>query len=319
MSVIARAPLYFSVDARLFYATAKNWRAFVESNGTVIANWRGVKRSVMLLLVMIAAQNGFAQQYGTKFRKEYENEKNGPHGECRVDWETLQPGLEYRAIKCLGNSDDLDLHVVRIDLDRWDLDTAVVDRATARTIARAQDASFAINGNFFDKMRSPLGAVVRDSNVVQDARESSWQSIFLLDDEGLPHIVMPSAWSRYRDDAQLAVQAGPRLVINGHTNHSIKNNYAAERDGVCIKKNGALVFFATPKGRKLHITEIANVARRDEIDGGLACRDAMLFDGGHSVNFYVDGDDRTISIEGDPVPVHIYATPRDDSDNSQTK
>jgi uncharacterized protein YigE (DUF2233 family) len=117
----------------------------------------------------------------------------------------------------------------------------------------------------------------------------------------------------------MAVQAGPRLVIAGHTNKSLKNNYAAARIGVCIRNNGDLVFFATPQDRKFQITEIAQVARRDEIDGGLACREAMLFDGGHSVNFFAEGGDRRISVEGDPVPVHIFATPHADSGDSQTK
>ena len=286
----------------------------LESAGTPLAKRAVVKRLAFLLtFVLIHSQSAFAQDYGSKFRKDYEKEKNGPHGECRADWITLQRGLEYRAIRCLGDEDDLDVHVVRIDLDRWDLDTAVVDRATARTVARSHHAAFDVNANFFDRSRKALGAVVRDGNLVQGARESSWQSIFLIDDGGTPRIVMPASWSKYRDKSQLAVQAGPRLVIAGHTNKSLRNNYAAARAGVCIRNNGDLVFFATPQTRKLHIKEIANVARRADIDGGLACRDGMLFDGGHSVNFFADGDDKTISVEGDPVPVHIFAVPHSDN------
>jgi len=278
-----------------------------------------VNRVFAFLVVLTTTQALVAQDYGSKFRKEYEKEENGPHGECRSDWTTLQPGLEYRAIHCLGDEDDLDLHVVRIDLDRWDLDTAVVDRATGRMIARSQEASFDINANFFDTARRPIGAVIRDGDVVKGPHVSSWQSIFLIDDGGTPRIIMPSKWPSYRDGSQMAVQAGPRLVIAGHTNKSLRNNYAAARGGVCIRNNGDLIFFATPQNRKFHITEIAKVARRDEIDGGLACRDAMLFDGGHSVNFYAEGDDRTISVEGGPVPVHIFATPHGDTDDPQMK
>ena len=278
-----------------------------------------MNRVLTFLIALATVLPLSAADYGSKFRKDYEKEKNGPHGECRSDWTTLQPGLEYRAIRCLGDEDDLDVHVVRIDLDRWDLDTAVVDRATGRMIASSHEASFDVNGNFFDKSRNPLGAVVRDGEVIQEPRDSSWQSIFLIDDEGTPRIIMPKQWKSYRDSSQMAVQAGPRLVIAGHTNKSLKNNYAAARIGVCIRDNGDLVFFATPQDRKFQITEIAKVARRDEIDGGLACRDAMLFDGGHSVNFFAEGDDRRISVEGDPVPIHIFATPHDDSNDSQTK
>ena len=277
-----------------------------------------MKRAIIVLVTLVLAQSTLAQQYGTKFRKDYEKEKNGPHGECRVEWKTLQRGLDYRTIHCLGDEDDLDLHVVRVDLDRFDLDVALPGRATGRTVARDEDALFAINANFFDKSRTPIGAVIRSGEIVHAPHESSWQSIFLLGDDGTPRIVMPSRWREYRSRSQMAVQAGPRLVIAGHTNTSLKNNYAAARCGVCIRKNGDIFFFATPANRKLHITEIAKVARRDEIDGGLACRDAMLFDGGHSVNFYAEGDDRRISVEGDPVPVYVIATQHKDN-GSQTK
>lgn len=306
------APLYISVDGGPF-------RSLWESAAYALRTRAIVNRFLALLIALATTLPLLAQQSGSKYRKEYEKEKNGPHGDCRTDWTTLQPGLDYRAIRCLGDEDDLDVHVVRIDLDRWDLDTAVVDRATARMIADNHEAAFDINANFFDKSRRAIGAVIRDGEIINAPHPSSWQSIFLIDDGGTPRIIMPGRWSSYRDRSQMAVQAGPRLVIAGHTNRSLRNNYAAPRAGVCIRNNGDLVFFATPASRKFQITEMAAVARRDDVDGGLACRDAMLFDGGHSVNFYAEGDERRISIEGDPVPVHIFATPHDESAGSQTK
>ena len=53
--------------------------------------------------------------------------------------------------------------------------------------------------------------------------------------------------------------------------------------------------------------EIKRIARRAESKGGLACRDAMLFDGGHSTQIYVAGDLQTIRVDGDPVPVFVFA------------
>lgn len=233
--------------------------------------------------------------------------------DCGTSWTMLQQGLDYRQITCLGDDDDVDIYVVRIDPVRWHLDTAVVDRATARTIADAHHAGFAINANFFDRHYDPIGAIVRDGTLVHGVHRSSWQSIFLIDGSGTPHIVMPSKWSAWRDRAEMAVQAGPRLVVAGHTSKGIRNNYAAPRGGVCIQDDGSLLFFATPHARKFQMTEIARIARRDESDGGLACRDAMLFDGGHSVNLFAAGDDKRIGVEGDPVPVFIYATPHNNS------
>ena len=165
----------------------------------------------------------------------------------------------------------------------------------------------------------PSVPVVQSGSVVHAARRSSWQSIFLIDGDGKPLIVMPPQWSSHRVKARMAVQAGPRLVVRAHTLTSFKRDYAAARSGVCIGANGDVLFFATPQSRRLRISEIARVARRDEIDGGLACQDAMLFDGGHSVNFFAAGDKQRVSVEGDPVPVFIVAKPHRAGDDSQTK
>ena len=271
-----------------------------------------MRRILYIFIVTNLAALAFAQEKGSALRKEYEKEKNGPHGDCDVEWRRLRPGHDYRKITCLGDEDDLDLHVVRVDPDRWDVNAALVGRTTARSVARSKDAPFVINANFFDKARKPIGLVVSDEEILQMPNDSTWQSIFLVRRNGQSRIIMPGSWPSYDESTRSGVQAGPRLVVDGHTNTKLKNNYAAERCGVCIRKNGDLLFFANPTGRKFHIKEMARVTRRDEIDGGLACRNAMLFDGGHSVNFFAEGEDKRVSIEGDPVPVFVYITEKDD-------
>ena len=231
-------------------------------------------------------------------------DRTTPTGDCSTKWETLKPDLEYRTIRCIGDEDDVDLHVVRVDPRRWTFDTAVASRGTyAKAVARENDASFAVNANFFDAARQPIGIIVQSGKVVQKPRETSWQSIFLVTQKGRARIVPPSKWSQYRDEARMAVQAGPRLVVDGHTNN-LKPTYSAPRVGVCVQWDRDLIFFATPATKKFHTTEIAKIARRKEDQGGLACRDAMLFDGGHSVNFFAEGG---VSISGDAVPVYVYA------------
>ena len=229
--------------------------------------------------------------------------------DCDTDWTRVEKGFDYRKVTCLGDTDALDLHVVRIDPGAWNLNTAVVDRVTARGIAEAKEAPFAINANFFDKERKPIGLIVRSGDEVREVNESSWQSIFLIDEDRDPRIILPETWEKYRDEARMAVQAGPRLVIDGHVSGA-NNNYRAERVGVCIQPDGDLLFFATPRDRKLHVREMARIAQRAEKDGGLNCENAMLFDGGHSVNFFVEGDEKDVSVSNGRVPVFVYATRR---------
>lgn len=229
--------------------------------------------------------------------------------DCETKWKKLDDGLDYRAIRCLGETDAVDLHVVRIDPGDWRFETAMTDASTAPAIARSKDAAFAVNANFFDKSRKALGLVVREGEEVRSAKSSTWQSIFLIDAKGRPRIILPDTWSRYRDDARVAVQAGPRLVVDNHVG-KIRNNYRAERVGVCIQSDGDLLFFANPRGRKMHVRETARIAQRSEKDGGLACQNAMLFDGGHSVNFFVEGEGTKVSVSNGRVPVFLYAKER---------
>lgn len=263
-----------------------------------------MKRIGFVILIIWLASAAHAQKSKSKAP-----DRTAPTADCPTEWETVKTDLEYRTIRCIGDSEDVDLHVVRIDPRKWKLDTLVSGRGTfARSVARDREAPFAVNANFFDRARQPLGAIVRSGEVVQTPRATSWQSIFLVTERGRPRIILPSRWSEYRDDARMAVQAGPRLVVDGERVR-LRATYSAPRVGVCIQWDRDLLFFATPSTRKFHTTEIARIARRKEAQGGLACRDAMLFDGGHSVNFFVERDGRDLSINGDAVPVYIYAAP----------
>jgi len=223
-------------------------------------------------------------------------------------WRGIRPGLEYRTIDCLNPNHDVDFHLFRIDLKRWDINVDVEDRAqTARHVFNDSGAGFVMNANFFDQHGEPIGLIVEDDREVQPPHPSDWQSIFFVSDEGVPKIVMPGDWLDYVDDAATAVQAGPRLVVNGDV-VQVKESYASERGGVCIRRNNDLVFFVTPRGRKFLMKEIAAIAAKPERDGGLDCRDAMLFDGGHSTQVYTEERDDAIAVNGDPVPVFITAT-----------
>ena len=269
-------------------------------------------RNALLLALTIPCffSSAFAQASGSPYRKEYQSERNGPHGDCPVDWREVSSGIRYRSITCLGDADDLDLHVFRIDLRKANMDAAwVPGGGAAQDVARDEKAVLAMNANFFTQSRQPLGLLVRSGKQLQAPRKSSWQSIFTISDEGKPRVVLPADWSEYRHHALMAVQAGPRLVIKGHTNR-VHQSYSAARCGVCVQSDGSLMLFATPQSRKFDMYEIGRIARRAEIDGGLECRDAMLFDGGHSTQVYAETDRRPIRIDGDPVPVFLFVTPR---------
>jgi len=276
-----------------------------DKHGLKLANARFVR--FLTIVLMFLAASAVAQPYGSSERAKYEKEPNGPHGECKVDWLRVADGLDYRAIKCLGDTEDLDLNVIRVDLARQQLNVASGDPDAARNVARRMNADFAINASFFDAAKQPLGVLARSGVTIQGLKTSSWQSIFLVTREGKPRIILASDWRRHRHQAWMAVQAGPRLVVGGHSNR-VHQSYAAARAGVCIAKDGSLLFFATAQERKLDMYEIGRVARRGPEDGGLGCQESMLFDGGHSTQIFLEGDTKRVTVNGDPVPVFVYAT-----------
>ena len=216
-------------------------------------------------------------------------------------------GIEYRAIDC-HDGPDIDLHVVRIDLASWRPNAANGAPASAREIAAKTASLFVINANFFDAGQRPLGAIVRSGLVIQRPRDTRWQTIFAVGDDGRAHIVRPSAFESIATRTWMAVQAGPALVIGGEMVMSLKPGRPAARAGVCIAQNADLLFFATPRSRRFDVHDIARIVKTRVDEGGLACRDAMLFDGGGSVNFLVDGDS-DVSVAGERVPAFVYLEP----------
>ena len=234
-------------------------------------------------------------------------QNDAPNSDCSTDWQHLATGIDYRRITCLGDADDVDVHVVRIAPQFFTFDVAyVTGGSTARKEVDKRDARFAINGNFFERDLSPIGLIVRSGDELQGRHASTWQSIFCIDRNGQARILRLSEWPKYRAGAQMAVQAGPRIVIKGRINKVNKSYYAA-RAGVCLQKDGDLIFFATPQDRKFDMWETGRIAKRSEAGGGLGCYDAMLFDGGHSTQMDVEGDTQSVHVDGDRVPVFVFA------------
>jgi uncharacterized protein YigE (DUF2233 family) len=223
---------------------------------------------------------------------------------CNDAWDEVAPGLRHRS-SCSGG--EATLHEVEIDSGRWTLDAVRVAPTTAPAVAQDTGATFAINANFFDPDRKPLGVIVSGGKALQRPHPVSWQSIFYMMSDRNAAIVLPEGWGAVRDDAAMAVQAGPRLVAEGKATGATRGNKSL-RSGVCLTGDDRVVFFATTMRRLYDVDEMTQLAVRGEDEGGLGCRAAMLFDGGPSAQMYLAGSG--ISIEGDRVPVFVVARPR---------
>lgn len=266
-----------------------------------------LRATTALVLLLTAACSDVERERRTAGFKHSSQARSGTRAAksvCVGGWREVEPGLRQRSL-CTGG--DATLHLVEVDSARWTLDAVRVAPTTAPAIARDNGATFAINANFFDPDRKPLGVVVSGGKVLQRPHPVSWQSIFYTTSKLKTAIVLPEQWAIVRKHAAMAVQAGPRLVAAGRATGATRGNPSL-RSGICLTADDRVVFFVTTMRRLYDVDEMTELATRSEDRGGLGCRDAMLFDGGPSAQMYLAGSG--ISIAGDRVPVFVIARPR---------
>jgi uncharacterized protein YigE (DUF2233 family) len=220
---------------------------------------------------------------------------------CVNDWTPAGNGIEYRMLDC--TPEEFALHLVRIDPKKVKLEAVIQSGSDARTVAGGT-GSFGINANFFDTDGKPLGVVMSDARELNPMHNVSWQAVFFVDKNGKPGIVRAPDWDKQRGDAVFGVQAGPRLVVDGQKNQ-VARARGDLRAGVCIDAEERVIFFATPHESLFDVWQMVDLAATK-----LQCRDAMLFDGGPSVQLYLNRQPQPAVVEGDRrVPVYVVARP----------
>lgn len=211
---------------------------------------------------------------------------------CPQEWRGVAEGIEFRMLDC-------DLFLVRVDPKRVELAGVVRRSRTARQLVEMEGLTFAINANFFDENLGPLGVVMAKGVDSRPPHPVEWHSVFYVTKDGRAGITPLGEWKNIRGEAEMAVQAGPRLVVGGERN-KVKRGGPNPRSGACIEPSGKVVFFATPA--LLDVWQMIDLAA-----GPLGCRDAILFDGGPSTQLYVRG---AASLTGDPrVPAYVVGKP----------
>ena len=237
--------------------------------GMTVASWRadaqGNDRNRFLLAAACLTASARREQRARGFFTDRFRCERGVRLQRRVARSGV--GLRQRSL-CSGG--EATLHQVEVDPARWTLDAVRVAPTTAPAVARDSDAAFAINANFFDPDRKPLGVVVSRGEVIQRPHPVSWQSIFYTTSKSKAAIVLPEQWATVRDDAAMAVQAGPRLVAEGRATGATRGN-ASLRSGVCLTADGRVVFFVTTMRRLYDVDEMTALAVRSEDRGGLGC------------------------------------------------
>jgi len=200
-----------------------------------------------------------------------------------TQWQQVAPGLDYAVLtpKNFGK-----LYAFRISPKQYRLDLVLAkdhqqDSSFVKQLATLNNGIIAVNGGFFTPNHEPLGLRIKDGKVRSPLKPISWWGVFYIRNNK-PHIV---AMKNYRGNKHItfAVQAGPRLLINGHV-PKLKEG-AHNRSALCITKNKQIILLAT-QDLSLSTTDLADIIKQPESAGGLGCYNALNLDGGHSTQLY---------------------------------
>ncbi len=202
-----------------------------------------------------------------------------------TQWQPLGQGLDYAVLNTPNTSGKL--HAFRINLRNYQLDIVLAQdhKTPSASVKRLNDAShavLAINGGFFSPEREPLGLRIQSGKVRHKLKtNTSWWGVFFIQNNRA-YITPPRSF-RLNKNISFAVQAGPRLIINGYI-PSLKESFD-ERSALCITRKGDVIITATD-GAPLSTTQLAKLLSTPTNKGGLSCYNALNLDGGTSTQLY---------------------------------
>lgn len=212
----------------------------------------------------------------------------------RADWKNIRPGLDYR------NANNEQTHFFRIDPRRFRIGLLLATDLGAPSLpvheyVEKTGVLLAINGGFFDELLHPLGLLRQGTNLRNPLRNVSWGVFFLGGREGrTPYIVSKEEWqpevskSEMFQNISMAIQVGPRLVINGSI-PNFKDSAIAKRSAIGVTKDGWVEIAASDIPMTLQ--DWAKTLRGD-------CIQALNLDGGGSTQILSRISGATAKIQG---------------------
>lgn len=213
-----------------------------------------------------------------------------------LEWQTLAPGIDYTAIHFPELYVTSKLHALRIDPKRYQLNLLTAQDIARKAglvtkFAQTKNALIVVNGGFFNSDYQSLGLRINRGHIVNPIKSISWWDIFVIEDDQ-PKIISTANYQQ-SDKVTFAIQAGPRLLIDGKI-PKLKDK-ADLRSALCITPTNQIIIAVT-EHLPLTTTQLANILRKSETKNGLNCKDALNLDGGHSSQLYVNVGTKKINV-----------------------
>lgn len=218
-------------------------------------------------------------------------------------WQSLHAGIDYRVLSPGQLSPFAQLHIFKLDLGLTTLHFCPNpdNKTTVKQNASVNDALITVNGGFFSPDYKPLGLRVRQGKILSPIKKISWWGIFYIKNRKA-HLVSLKQY-RHTKRVSFAIQAGPRLIINGRIPKLKKG--MAERTALGITKTGKVIIVVS-EHTSLSTSYLAQLMR-DE----LGCVYAINLDGGGSTQLFAHIGDFKRHIHGFsriPDPLCVYPT-----------
>lgn len=210
----------------------------------------------------------------------------------RTHWLKLDHELYFGTVS-LHSQDklfDAQLYIIKCDPRAYALRATTAEHvlsqktSTAREMTHA-DSRFiaAINANFFDENKKPLGLIVDNTKKLNNMHMGGklLHAIFLIKNDTA--FISPRA-DFSPENIQTAVQSGPQIIRNSEKVSLGEYDTFSRRSGVAITKNNEIVFYATAlRFPGTSLTQIQNALQNT----GIEITDALNFDGGGSSQLYL--------------------------------
>lgn len=205
-------------------------------------------------------------------------------------WQQLENGLFYKKSEIISAGNPVVLHALKVNPKKFKI-RPVYDKTGlfAKIHAEQKKAVAVINANFFDPQGHVLGLLKQSNVVLNPKKDVSWWSVFCVKNSAAQIIHQ----SKYHDSmCEDAVEAGPRLVVNGAIPALKKEN--SYKTAVGVNKMGEVILLVTAD--PVPIGELAQLFVLPENRNGFDCPNAMNLDGGSSTQMYVKTNSFELSI-----------------------
>jgi uncharacterized protein YigE (DUF2233 family) len=236
----------------------------------------------------------------------------GSEAFAKTSWRELSTGLWYTKIPMPTMTGNASVHAFRLDLKEYRLRLALAKEyegqfATAQNLMLASKGVVGINGGFFSPELVSIGLRISEGELLSRFKPSHWWGVFYIENNRAKIV----SAGQYRSSTQIdfAVQAGPRLVVDGHIPKLRPG--VANRSALGIRRDGQVIVLAT-QNVYLSTDELAKIMQRTEAEEGLACWQAINLDGGSSTQLYAKVSDFELSISSFmPVADVVVVMPRE--------